>query len=72
MTWASRVVQLDVLANDVFINLLRKCGQCGVLVRNPKPFTNRTSIVCPLYMPVRLLPCCHNDDSIDPLYVPQM
>lgn len=25
--------KLDVLANDVFINLLRKCGQCGVLVR---------------------------------------
>ena len=25
--------KLDVLANDVFINLLRKCGQCAVLVR---------------------------------------
>lgn len=34
--------KLDVLANDVFINLLRKCGQCGVLVRlspTPSPYS---------------------------------
>ena len=26
--------KLDVLANEVFINLLSKCGQCAVLVRH--------------------------------------
>ena len=26
--------KLDVLANEVFINLLSKCGQCAVLVRD--------------------------------------
>jgi Fructose-1-6-bisphosphatase, N-terminal domain len=26
--------KLDVLANDVFVNLLRKSGQCAVLVRS--------------------------------------
>ena len=25
--------KLDVLANEVFINVLRRCGQCSVLVR---------------------------------------
>ena len=29
--------KLDILANEVFINLLTKCGQCAVLVSGPPP-----------------------------------
>jgi hypothetical protein len=39
--------KLDVLANEVFINVLRRCGQCSVLVRLlPSAHATSTCIPC--------------------------